>query len=274
MNCKNCQVPLSEDAKFCENCGAKVIDHRLTLKYLWGEFTEKYFNIDNTLLRTFLHLFTKPDEVIGGYINGVRKKYVNAISYYSIALTIAGVQIFILRKFFPESLDISVIVPENNPQANMDMEWTYDYYTILALINIPIYALMARLTFYGIKKLNFTEHLVTMAYIFGQFTLFTFPIVMVSVMLGGNFYITSYSLFPLLFIYTVYSYKKLYKMGMGAMALRSFLFIFIAIVLLIAIGILQLIFLLINGDFQQMLDAQKAKQTAFYIASSVMNWTS
>ena len=84
-------------------------------------------------------MFTKPQEVIGGYIGGVRKRYFNVVSYYAMALTVAGLQIFILRKFFPEALDISILIPENTPQTNLDMDWTYDYYTILALINIPIY---------------------------------------------------------------------------------------------------------------------------------------
>ncbi|MAP55378.1 DUF3667 domain-containing protein [Altibacter sp.] len=274
MNCKNCEHPLHEQDSFCSNCGAKVVHHRLTLKYLWHEITEKYFNVENTLLRTFLKLFSHPEIVIGGYIEGVRKKYVNAVSYYAIALTIAGLQLFILRKFFPEALDLSIMIPESTPQADMDMEWTYDYYTILALINIPIYALMARLTFIGLDTFNFTEHLVIMAYVFAQFTLTTFPIIMTMVLLGGNFYIASYAMFPFLFLYTAFAYKRLYMLSIWNILWRSLFFIVVAGILMLILGLIQVVVLIFTGDFQEMIELEKAKRGVSYSISSAMNWTS
>ncbi|MCW8981095.1 DUF3667 domain-containing protein [Altibacter sp.] len=274
MNCKNCEHQLQEQDSFCSNCGAKVVHHRLSLKYLWHEITEKYFNVDNTLLRTFLKLFTHPEIVIGEYIKGVRKKYVNVVSYYAIALTFAGLQIFILRKFFPEALDISFLIPENTPQANMDMEWTYDYYSILALINIPIYALMARLTFIGLDKYNFTEHLVIMAYLFAQFTLTTFPIILTIIILGGNFYVVSYAMLPFLFFYTALAYKRLYALTFRNILWRSMFFVVVAGILMLLIGLLQLVVMIFTGDFQEMVEFEKAKRGISYSISSAMNWTS
>ncbi|WP_369598046.1 DUF3667 domain-containing protein [Mesonia mobilis] len=49
-----------------------------------------FLNYDNTFLKTYAHLFTQPHIVIGDYINGVRKKYLNVVSYITIALTLAG----------------------------------------------------------------------------------------------------------------------------------------------------------------------------------------
>ncbi|HIB48913.1 MAG TPA: zinc-ribbon domain-containing protein [Flavobacteriaceae bacterium] len=34
MECKNCQKQLAPSDKFCGNCGAKKISHRLTLKHI------------------------------------------------------------------------------------------------------------------------------------------------------------------------------------------------------------------------------------------------
>jgi hypothetical protein len=222
-------------------------------------------------------MFTKPDEVIGGYIGGVRKRYFNVVSYYAMALTVAGLQLFILRKFFPEALDISILIPENTPQANMDMDldWTYDYYTIIALINIPIYALMSWLTFIGLKKFNFTEHLVIMGYVFAQFTFTTFPLALASVALGANFYIFTYVLFIPLFLYTSYCYKRLYPLTFSQIVLRALLFIGVSIVIMIIFGLIQVLVMLATGGFQEMIDAQQAaQQSTGYIVSSVINWTS
>ncbi|PHR71636.1 MAG: hypothetical protein COA67_06375 [Lutibacter sp.] len=76
-------------------------------------FNEQFLNYDNKFLQTFIHLFTKPEVVIDGYINGTRKKYVNVISYFAIAITLSGLQMFILNKFFPEMLDFSSLDDKN-----------------------------------------------------------------------------------------------------------------------------------------------------------------
>ena len=85
MNCKNCDANLNQNSDYCNNCGAKVIRNRLTIKTLFSHFSEQFLNYDNKFLQTFIHLFTKPEDVIGSYINGTRKKYVNVISYFAIA---------------------------------------------------------------------------------------------------------------------------------------------------------------------------------------------
>lgn len=271
MDCKNCAQRLESHDKFCNGCGAKVIKNRLTLRSLWGEFRDDFLNVDNRIIKTFFHMFTKPEEVIGGYIGGVRKRYFNVVSYYAMALTVAGVQLFILRKFYPEAMDISFLIPENTPQANMDMDWTYDYYTLLALINIPIYALMAWLSFIGIKKLNFTEHLVVMGYVFAQFTFTSFPFILGAVMLGSNFYIASYVLLIPLILFTSYCYKRLYPLTFWQIVLRALLFIGVSFILIIIFGLIQVLVMIATGGFQEMIEAQKATS---YISSSVMNWTS
>ena len=96
MQCKNCGNQLRTDYSYCPNCGAKVIRNRITVKNLWFDIVDRYFNLDNTFLKTFLHLFTKPQIVIEGYINGIRRKYLNPISYLGISLTLSGFLVCLL----------------------------------------------------------------------------------------------------------------------------------------------------------------------------------
>ena len=103
MNCKNCHTDIPERSGYCSRCGAKVIRNRLTMKNLISSFSRQFFDYDNKFLQTFINLFKKPEDVIGSYINGTRKKYVNVISYYAIAISLAGIQLFVLNKFFPEN---------------------------------------------------------------------------------------------------------------------------------------------------------------------------
>ena len=127
--CKNCKSELEETATYCTRCGGKIIRKRLTIRNLFEHVSETFFNYDNKLLRTLISLFTKPEDVIGGYINGVRKKYVNPISYFALALSVSGLYLFIVNKFFPETLDFSVFAYEGQEELqNKNASFVQEYY--------------------------------------------------------------------------------------------------------------------------------------------------
>ena len=75
MNCKNCNNTLKENQRFCDYCGSPILKNRLTPKILLRQINEEFLSIDNKFLQTFLVLITKPEEVIDGYLNGLRKRY-------------------------------------------------------------------------------------------------------------------------------------------------------------------------------------------------------
>ena len=97
MNCKNCHTDLQENDDYCKNCGGKVIRKRLSFKNLFEHLSETFFNYDNKLLRTFVQLIKNPEDVIVGYINGVRKKYINPISFFGLSLTLSGFLFLLLK---------------------------------------------------------------------------------------------------------------------------------------------------------------------------------
>jgi hypothetical protein len=274
MECKNCVQPLSNSDDFCRGCGAKVIRNRLTVKNLWGDFVEQFFNYDNRFLLTYRTLITKPEAVIDGYINGTRKKYVNVVSYFAIALTLSGLQLFILQKFFPETMDLTTLVPKNGLQPEFNMDWMYDYYSFFILVNLPLYALVSWLTFWGMKKYNYTEYLVIDTYLMAQYSMTTAVLLTIACAFGGNFYTWGSVLNVFLIIYFIYTYKRLFPLTVSQLILRILIFLGILVVLLILISILQIAYLYFNGDFEKFIEAEKAKRGVSYIASSIINWTS
>ena len=151
MNCKNCNTKLPEHLNYCYLCGAKVIRNRLTLKNLIASFSEQFLNYDNKFLQTFLMLIKNPGEVINSYINGTRKKYVNVISYFAIAITISGLQIYILQKYpmdFDAYLNPDPNIAQLQKQYNDSMFRTIsEYNSLMMMLYIPIYALFAKLIF-------------------------------------------------------------------------------------------------------------------------------
>ena len=227
MTCKNCQTPLHENSDYCHTCGGRIIRNRLTFKNLFEHITETFFNVDNKLLRTFLNLFKNPEDVVVGYINGVRKKYVNPISYLALAISIGGLYIIILNKFFPNAL-----VEMSNPYGGevqakamkSVMGVVQEYYSIIMVLFIPFYAIISRLVFINRKEYNLTEHVVIWMYLAAQFSL-------VSSFINTLILCTSISpqilggisaVFQIGFY--AYALKRIYKLSIGGIILRTLFF--------------------------------------------------
>jgi hypothetical protein len=243
MTCKNCDRPLRTDYSFCSNCGAKIIQNRLTFKNLSYDLTERYFNIDNTFLKTFLHLFTKPEKVIGGYLSGVRKKYLNPISYFAVSVILSGIMFFVLRKGYNLNL-----MPENFSGLNLDK--IYDYQALITYIAVPAYTLASYILFIDKNKYNLTEHLVINAYWLAQFTIVQF---FVYIIVLGVFNIdfatlSNYFMIPVV-LYMLFILKRLHEVSFKGIIVRGLLYFPMYFIAAMTTVIPIMIYLLVTGEF-------------------------
>ncbi len=186
MECKNCLTDLKDSSKYCHECGGKVIYNRLTINHISSEFSAQFLNYDNKFLKTFIHLFTKPDVVINGYINGTRKKYISVIQYLAVSLTLLGLQLFILNKFYPDFFNsvfdnegyLAMYPEETRPKLEKFMtdylSFINEYQSLIYVMGIPLTAIITRLVFLKEKLYNFTEHIVLNTYITAQYVVFSF----------------------------------------------------------------------------------------------------
>lgn len=276
MNCKNCALNLLPENDFCSQCGAKVIRNRITFKQILHDFGEQFFNYDNRFLRTFIKLFTDPKDVIDGYLNGTRKKYVNVISYFAIAITVSGLQIFFLNKFFPEVMDMSAISAGGSEEfSNETMKFINEYQSLIMMLYVPLYALLARLVFLKKKNFNFTELVVIFGYILSQISIISAVVTIIFGIFGLTLGYMSIILFPVQIIYSAYCLKKLYNLSIKGIILRTLLFFVILGVLFVALSIVMGVIMMNNDSFKELIDTQRAaKEGVSYIASSAINWTS
>jgi len=245
MECKNCELPLRTDYSFCANCGARIIRNRITLKNLWHDITERYFNLDNTFLKTFWHLSTKPEVVIEGYINGVRKKYLNPISYLGIALTFSGLFIFLLRKFFIHKFDFdSITVSTMDSEATKKIiQISLDFSSLVFIMYIPIIALAGWLVF-NHKKYILPEYIVVATYCTAHYSIFIFPFSLLLVIITPESYLTLST--PMIFImvlYTTYAINRFDKKSFG----KSFLFLLLFTIGFFGLSIMLNIIFLLTG---------------------------
>ncbi|WP_296312267.1 DUF3667 domain-containing protein [Winogradskyella sp. UBA3174] len=225
MNCKNCHKALNEAQKFCDECGAKIIQNRLKPKVLVEQVNEEFLSIDNRLLKTLIHLLTKPDMVINGFISGTRKKYIGVIQYFAIGLTLLGIQFFFMTNVFndPELYKMVLLeeiakMPgqENNPFFNESLNNIDNFNSSQSLfytLSIPFSAFSTWITYLllGIRRFNFTEHIVINLYYGAQVVIISAVINILFLGLGFNYFSISYFVTFFTFIYFFYVLKRVFE---------------------------------------------------------------
>ncbi|MEH6536323.1 MAG: DUF3667 domain-containing protein [Psychroserpens sp.] len=263
MDCKNCNTSLKETINFCPLCGAKLIRNRLTLKNIWSEINEQFISIDNKFFKTFIHLFTKPELVINGFIDGTRKKYINVIQYFAISLTLVGIQVFLMNTFFSEDMATALDFFKPLEEASKTKGNTFStyplgsfeeinrYQSIIYIITVPLYTLATWLVYLVIKpkkRYNFTEHLVLNLYYNAQVVIITAVVSILFLCFGFNYLLISSFVTLLIFIYFFYVLKRVFETSFWDTVLHFLLvMITFGIILIIVSVILIMITILVSN---------------------------
>ena len=278
MDCKNCGNELESHERYCRNCGARVIHNRLTTKGLMAQLGEEFLNYDNKLLKTFKDLVKKPEVVIDGFIKGVRKRYVNPVGYFTLAVSFAGLFNFVLNKFFPERMkEVFSALNSDEVQLQASMEFSevfVEYQSLLFFASIPLLALISRIVFYKNKRYNYTEHLVLNIYTYSEASILTTLLSFATVWNSDIYSIVAYVVMPIQMIYYSFVLKRLFNLSFGQLVIKILLFLLVLIPLYIFFVIIFGIIMILNGDFNEIIEAQRAKQGISYVISSARNWTS
>ncbi len=252
MECKNCSANLQDEDGFCSYCGARVIDERISTKFLIKEILDKVLSVDNKLMKTFWHLFTKPEAVINGYIDGIRKRYYNPFSYLLISITLSSIYFYFLKDIYLENL-ISNPQPEN-PLQNADfakgfLDMITDYQSIFTVMNIPVYAFISWVVFLNRKKYNFYEHLVIYLYAASQTVALSFlvvaPIYLIDHQVGA---LVSLIMSGFSIIYFSYVLIRLYRLTFWQFIVKTLYFSVVCTFVFLIVGILiNIVMFLIQG---------------------------
>lgn len=250
MNCKNCDTALQPEISFCYKCGAKVIKNRITFKNLAVYFGETFLNYDNKFLQTVINLIKDPKDVIDGYVKGVRKKYIEPLGFFAISLTISGLYIVIIQKYFPDIFNMESIY--NDPNSAMVSQKTSEilteYNSILNFIFIPAAAGMSWLIFLD-KHYNFTEHAVMYFYTLSLFSItsvvITIPVISID---SDLFFPLSPILYLMFFIYMGYVLTRIFNLSLKQLIIKFLIFLPVFFVVYIVFSILLVVVLFITGD--------------------------
>jgi hypothetical protein len=249
MNCKNCDIKLIPDASFCHDCGGKVIHKRLTIKNLVIHIGETFFNYDNKFLQTIINLFTDPKDVIDGYVNGVRKKYIDPLGFFAISLTLSGLYFFLIKNYFPNIFDFMMVTSDSNTQmlTQRIIEPLIEYNSLMYFMFIPLAGLMSYLIFIN-KHYNFTEHIVIYFY--------TLPLLSnISIIVNLLVYLIypeillSFSVFYFIgfFTYMGYVLTRIFSLSAKQLIIKTLIFLPVFFMVYIIISIAIVILLIVFG---------------------------
>lgn len=250
MLCKNCETNLNEKSDFCYQCGAKVIRNRLTIRNLFEHFSEQFLNYDNKFLLTIKHLFSKPEIVINGYVEGVRKKYINPITFFAISLTISGLYLFIIQKFFPNAMDFSQLYADENTQKipAKTSSITLEYHSLLYFVLIPVLALISWVLFLK-NNFNFTEHIVIYLYTMSMGSIITsIGSILILLTIPDIFFITSVLSILFLILFHCYLLKRVFQLNTTQIIIKTILFLIIFFFMCIVFSVLMIFTLVTFTD--------------------------
>jgi len=232
--CVNCGEHIALDQRFCSYCGGKRIYNRLTWRNLIEDFLNRFFNLENSFFKTFIAMFRKPEDVIGGYMNGMRKKYLPAFSYFAIAITFTGFYYFLLKNWFMDNIlsmqnsNLYGGSVQEEVQLEISQEitnWFMENISLYMVLLIPFFAILSRIVFWNYKQYNLVEHLVIFLYTYSHISIVS-VILQISVIWSPT--LMSYlgvGVTFLIFIYSIYVLKRLFKLDMGATILKTLLFL-------------------------------------------------
>jgi hypothetical protein len=261
MNCKNCQIPLLPESDYCHQCGAKIIRNRLTLKSLFSHLIETFFSYDNTFLQTTVQLLKNPKDVIDSYVQGVRKKYIAPLAFFAVAITISGLYLFIIKKYFPQFFDFADSLYTDDISRDVSKkisEFTTEFNSLLNFLFIPFIALLSRIVFYN-NRYNFTEHLVIYFYTMSLFSIFSvITNLIILTVIPDVFLIWSSISYLLLFFYHCYALKSIFTLSIKKLLLKIILFIPLFLISYIGVSLLLFLLALLTGyiDLNELIPKQ------------------
>ncbi|RAR48949.1 DUF3667 domain-containing protein [Flavobacterium lacus] len=255
MSCKNCQKLLLAEDKFCSNCGAQVVTQKLTVKKVIHEFSERYLSFDNKFLSTYKTLFTHPEWVVNGYLEGLRVRYVNPITYLIIAVTLSGISIYLIKRGYFGEIDFKSM--QGNDKIPFDMKeymnTIYDYNSVMVFLSIPLLAFISKIVFFNYKQFNYAEHNLIYFYTYSQSSISVLLMIPFLLFLKIEFYYYSILTFTFLLVYHCFALKRIFNLTGKQLIKKTLLFLLMLtllyIIFIIIAAILMIIYMVSSGKF-------------------------
>ncbi len=240
--CISCGSTFLEN--YCQHCGQKLINDRITVKRSLQQFWATMFNVDKGLWFTIKGLFVNPRAVFNQYISGGTNRYVHPFRFAIILITVQTFLLVSSGLYRNIQVNFSVMMEQEvNPLQGILMAFVNSHMHLLIAASIPALAFGSRL-FFGSKKYNFAEHLVIQSFAYGQVVfigILTFPI---QYYLQGESMLFQFVSAGFTIVYLTYAYFSVFKQNVLLVLLKTiFSFVFWVIGLVLITGVSSFIYM-------------------------------
>jgi hypothetical protein len=169
--CLNCGKKIS--SKYCPSCGQERIIRRLEAKTIIQEVIHGIFHWENSFLRTFKLLLTKPGHFVKEYIDGKRKSFVKPFSFFLFFLTIYVLVFHWMSGRYFAFLKSSFLNADSQLSSFEKMRHLVNANINYLYFILPfIFAFSLKLFLKKNTGINYAESLVFSTYIFATFLIF------------------------------------------------------------------------------------------------------
>ncbi len=152
MDCSGCNTSLK--GKYCENCGQKYTNKKLSFKSLISDVFSSLTDVEKNIFLNVYTVIRFPKKVIGNYFNGFRGYYYSPGKMLFYFITIAGISSLLLgNTLFGITFDSNGVLSES---------------MAFAIIYFPILSLSSFLTYRRYKK-KYLEHVASTIYLISAF---------------------------------------------------------------------------------------------------------
>lgn len=163
-------------------------------------------------------------------------------------------------------MDLSAAAPVGGKERAQEiMSVITENLSIIMMLFVPAYALTSKLVFLKNKLYNYTEHVVIFMFIVAQLSIFGALINLMVAFFGVSLGEMSFFTLGFQLLYTAYCLKKLFKLSLLGIVLRTLLFIAIFAVLYIVliIAVLLILFLIGGPEAIQQFAIPPPEKTAY-----------
>jgi hypothetical protein len=170
--CPNCGA--ERRGPYCHQCGQHFLQLRLSARELAWIFVDRFLDWEQGVWPTFSEMITQPGTVIGRYLDGQRRRYLNPFSYLVIcALLYASAQALLRRS--TEEITFTAAEAGKWMSALDAVENEYSTLAYATVLGVGLVAPALRVMFDS-RMLNTVEAVVAALYASGSVFLYSIPV--------------------------------------------------------------------------------------------------
>jgi hypothetical protein len=271
-NCLNCGAIVERN--FCGECGQENIETKESFVHLVGHFVSDYLHYDSKFRTSMKLLLTKPGFLTKAYWEGKRVQYIHPMKLYFFIVVFAVMFTSFFYSKFEGDIKKDVIKVQEEPlpmkdgkvvpldsvqlkkreikkekeqqqvaKLNAGMDNFFKHIKWISFFLLPVFALVFHLLYIR-RKVLYVDHLVYALHQQSFINVFGCLLLLIPLIYPPWFGIVNNLTFLLIFVYTLFSLRYLYKQSWWKTTLKSLLATFLVIfsMLLVMVGYL-LVFL-------------------------------